>query len=47
MKNANQANTSIHIEPKLKLKAQMYGIQNRKSLTQIINEAIKLYLKSN
>ena len=47
MPSAKTANTSIHLESKLKMKAQLFGMRNKKSLTVIINEAVEQYLKDN
>ena len=46
MTTNKNANTSIYLEPKLKMKAQLHGMRNGKSLTTLINEALHNYLKS-
>ena len=46
MTTDRQANTSLYIEPDLKLEAQKKALDEGKKLTTLINELLTQYLKS-
>ncbi|HDY89449.1 MAG TPA: CopG family transcriptional regulator [bacterium] len=47
MTTDRQANTSVFIDPKLKLKAKIFCVKKDITLTELVSFAIREYIKTN